>query len=111
MVSTILQSNWKSNTPKKGSFEGWVRGRVVIKDKNGKVISKSRIMNLIPIPYATERGTYLINGTEKQILNQMRLKPGSYTVKNNEKNEIKTSLMFAKSTRAGMYLPAGTHSI
>ena len=89
----------------KGSLEGWLRGRVIIKNAKGKVSSKGTLTNLIPIPYMTDRGTFLINGSEKSILGQMRLKPGSYTTKNTDKNEIKTQLMFAKGIKAGQYMP------
>jgi DNA-directed RNA polymerase subunit beta' len=89
----------------KGSLEGWLRGRIVIRNAKDKVVSKGSINNLIPIPFLTERGTFLINGSEKQILSQMRLKPGAYTTKNTDKNEVKTQLMFAKGIKSGQFMP------
>ena len=63
-----------------GDLKGWVVGNIVIKDnKTGKVISQSGQLHLIPVYYATERGTYIIGGKEKNIQIQSRRKPGVYT--------------------------------
>lgn len=90
----------------KGDLKGWVRGKIVISDKkSGKVISQSGAMNLVPVHFMTDRGTYIINGTEKTILNQMRLKPGSYTEKGAGESIIKTQMFFSNSNNPG-YMPA-----
>lgn len=86
------------------NLEGYISGKIVIRDKDGKIISKSgQIKTLIPVPIVTERGTYLINGTEKQIVNQMRLKPGIYTNKLEGVDDVKTNIMVDNS--AGSYIP------
>ena len=89
-----------------GSLISWVRGKIVIKDKKtGTVLSESGVMNLFPIPYLTDRGTYMINGGEKSVLNQMRLKPGAYTTLSENSNEVKTNITFNNSRTGGTYTP------
>lgn len=63
-----------------GDLKGWIVGNISIKDdKTDKVISQSGQMHIIPVYYATERGTYIVGGKEKNILIQSRRKPGVYT--------------------------------
>ncbi len=91
---------------KSGSMEGHVSGEIVIKNSAGKVISSSgKIKKLIPFPIATERGTYVVNGSEKYILNQARLNPGVYTKK--DQGEITTEIKVdnSKTPEAGKYVP------
>lgn len=57
---------------------GRVRGRLVLK-RDGQVVDRSGLMTLFQIPYKTLRGTYLVGGQEKIVLNQLRPKPGVYT--------------------------------
>lgn len=90
----------------RGDLKGWIRGKIVISDKtSGKVVSQSGTMNLIPIHFMTDRETYLINGTEKTILNQMKLKPGSYTNKGFGAGGVKTQILFNNSGNSA-YMPA-----
>ena len=63
-----------------GDLKGWIRGKITISDeKTKKIISQSGLMNIIPVYYVTERGTYIVGGKEKNILTQIRRKPGIYT--------------------------------
>lgn len=91
----------------KGSVMGYVKGRIVIKNAAGKIVSESNPLSLIPFYYLTERGTYLVNGSEKNILTQMRTKPGSYTEKAYDRNLVKTSISFdhkeSRTPRISMY--------
>lgn len=64
---------------KNNSLTGNIKGRIVIKDKNGKVEDRGDLINLFELPYKTQRGTYIVNGSEKAITSQMRLRPGIYT--------------------------------
>lgn len=64
------------------SLQESIKGRLVIKDnQTGKVVDKSRPGTLINLPWVTHRGTFLVDGTEYNISNQVRLKPGIYTRK------------------------------
>lgn len=57
---------------------GWrLRGTLVLKDHNGNLVSQKRI-TLAIVPYLTSRGTFIINGIEYTLANQLRLKPAIY---------------------------------
>ena len=92
-------------TIKTGSLEGSVKAKISIQDAKGKKLSATRSMELFKMPYVTERGTYIVNGNEKSILNQMRLKPGVY-VSSGEK--IKAEVMIDNRKTAGKYVPGMT---
>jgi DNA-directed RNA polymerase subunit beta len=55
-----------------------VYGDVSLLDKNGKEMSRTKKMRLAQVPVPTPHGTFLVNGTEYQIAQQERLKPGVY---------------------------------
>lgn len=86
-----------------GSLKGFVVGRVVIRNNKGEVKSKSSLTKILPVYFMTERGTYLINGSEKNVLKLMRRKPGVYTSKNGGK--IESSLVFDNKLFDTSYMP------
>ncbi len=100
-----LDAQIKMKTIKTGSLEGSVKAKISIQDAKGKKLSATRSMELFKMPYVTERGTYIVNGNEKSILNQMRLKPGVY-VSSGEK--IKAEVMIDNRKTAGKYVPGMT---
>lgn len=55
-----------------------VYGNLVLKDKQGKTLEKSKT-RLLSLPRLTNRNTFIYNGNEYSIANQIRLKPGVYT--------------------------------
>lgn len=56
-----------------------VHATLALKDKNtGKVLDRSRL-KVATVPKITNRYSYILNGSEYQIDNQWRLKPGVYT--------------------------------
>lgn len=108
---TIPESNFdienqlKMKYTKDGSTEGILGGKFIVRDIHGNTISSSRLNKLFAFPVFTERGTFIVNGIEKNLISQMRLKPGSYTTKEDEKNEVKTQLMFSRGKKVGGYMP------
>ena len=57
-----------------------IKGNWVLTDKaTGQVVSKSSRRTIMDIPYLTERGTFIRNGTEMTLPMQMRLVPGVYS--------------------------------
>ena len=57
-----------------------IKGNWVLRDKNtGNVVSTSSRRAIMDIPYLTERGTFIRNGTEMTLPLQMRLVPGVYS--------------------------------
>jgi DNA-directed RNA polymerase subunit beta' len=105
-IDKQLQMKYSKN----GNLEGYISGRIIIRDADDKIIAKSNIKkNLIPVPVITERDTYIVNGTEKNILNQMRLKPGIYTNKTSSLGDVKTNIMVDNSSiSSGEYVPQMT---
>lgn len=56
-----------------------LRGTVVLKDRTtGKVLDRKKT-TLAQIPYFTERHTFIMKGTDYNVSNQVRIKPGVYT--------------------------------
>jgi len=56
-----------------------VRGDIVVKDAQGKVVNEARDFTLLQLPYFTPRHTFIVDGTEYSVSNQIRTKPGVYT--------------------------------
>lgn len=56
-----------------------VKGTLILKGADGKVIDTAKNFTLAHIPHLTERHTLISDGNEYQIANQLRRKPGVYT--------------------------------
>jgi len=60
-----------------------IRANVAVKDKTGKILDTKEV-TIGTLPKITNRSSYIVDGNERQISNQLRLKSGVYTmVKNN----------------------------
>ena len=62
-----------------------VHGDLILKDKAGTVIEKVPDFSLLRLPFYTNHGTFVLNGSTYSVSNQLRMKPGVYTRK--RKNE------------------------
>lgn len=82
----------------RGDLVASVRGDAVLTE-NGKVIDSIEDLTIIKIPLQTERGTYIVDGSEKSIINVMKAKPGIYTAEKT-KGDIKTTFMLDRTTSA-----------
>jgi DNA-directed RNA polymerase beta subunit len=58
-----------------------VKGTVVLKDAEGKVIDKAKNFTLARIPWFTPRHTLIVGGNEYSVSNMVRPKPGVYARK------------------------------
>ena len=56
-----------------------LKGDVVIKDKEGKVLDRRKGHTLMQVPYFTPLNTFVVRGNEYSVRNQLRTKPGVYT--------------------------------
>jgi DNA-directed RNA polymerase beta subunit len=56
-----------------------LKGSLVVKDKQGNVVSSTKNFTLAHVPYFTERHTFIVDGNEYSVSNQIRIKPGVYT--------------------------------
>jgi len=61
-----------------------LRGRFILTDNTtGNVIEKGSMRSLANVPYLTRRGTFIKNGAESVLINQMRMVPGAYSRETN----------------------------
>lgn len=91
-----------------GNTEGHVGGTIKVVNRVGnKVYGPAHYKHIVTFPVATERGTYIVNGVEKNIISQMRMKSGCYT-NQTDKGTIKTQLRFDRNRRSGEYMPTMT---
>jgi DNA-directed RNA polymerase beta subunit len=71
----------KAALMKRQSLSKRIRGQWTMVDRaTGEVVDK-RDDIVAHVPYLTNRGTYIYNGNEYTVANQMRLRPGVYTRK------------------------------
>lgn len=61
----------------KGTYAADVKADVIVKDKDGKVVKKER-RTIMKLPLLTPMYYYLIDGTEFNVFNQIRLRSGIY---------------------------------
>ena len=57
-----------------------VMASIVLKDPTGKIIDKIDKLKIATVPRLTPRHSYIVQGNEYQVANQMIRKPGSYVV-------------------------------
>lgn len=77
-----------------------LRGRWVLRDANtDKVVSQTKRMTLMRVPYMTDRGTFIRNGNEYAFTNIMRLQPGVYTKE--KPDEISAQFNIQKGSGSG----------
>ena len=56
-----------------------LKGRFILKDATtGAVLEKGAKRTLVNVPYLTDRGTFIRNGNESVLINQIRMVPGVY---------------------------------
>jgi len=84
---------------KERSIDSKLLADVVLQDVNGKTLDSRKNYFLMSMPHITSRNSYIVDGNEVQIINQLRLRPGMYTnVKPGD--EVETYL---NTTAAGTY--------
>ena len=66
-----------------------VKGTLVLRGADGKVIDTAKNFTLTHLPFLTSRHTLISGGNEYQVANQLRRKPGVYTQRS-ENGELKT---------------------
>jgi DNA-directed RNA polymerase beta subunit/DNA-directed RNA polymerase beta' subunit len=87
-----------------GSWGANVYADLVLKDvKTGKTIDKQNKVKLFLLPKLTPRASYIVNGNEYQVSNQLRLRPGAY-VKRTKTGDVKTQINLAKGGAANLLI-------
>jgi DNA-directed RNA polymerase beta subunit len=72
-----------------------VRGDLVVKNAAGEVTSHAKDFTLMQLPYFTPRHTFILDGTEYSVSNQLRPKPGAY-VRRRGNEDLEASFNLAK---------------
>jgi DNA-directed RNA polymerase beta subunit len=78
-----------------GSLQNAVKGTLVLKGADGRVIDEAKDFTLVHVPYMTDRHTIIADGNEYQFANQIRRKPGVYTQRS-ENGELHTAFNLGK---------------
>jgi len=78
-----------------GTWGTPVYASLILKDKiTGKVLDREVKVKLFTLPKVTDRFSYIVKGSEYQVYNQLRLKPGAYTLRK-QNGELKTMVNLA----------------
>jgi len=80
----VLERDFGPNEQKQALLEGSslnepVKATLLLKGPDGKVVEQVKNYTLMHLPYFTERHTFVVDGNEYQVANQIRMKPGVYT--------------------------------
>jgi len=80
-----------------------VRGDITVKNAAGGVVDHSKDFTLLQLPYFTPRHTFILDGTEYSVSNQLRTKPGAYVRRRgNEELEATFNLSKGANFRVSM---------
>lgn len=81
---------------KDGTWGVPVYASMTLTDKStGKVVDKNPKVRMFLLPKVTDRLSYIVKGNEYQVNNQLRLKPGVYTLRK-QNGELKTQINLSK---------------
>lgn len=80
----VEEREFSSREQKQAILEGRslnerVRGDITVRDAQGNVTSTAKGFTLLHLPYFTPRHTFIVDGTEYSVSNQIRTKSGVYT--------------------------------
>jgi DNA-directed RNA polymerase subunit beta len=97
---TIEKQDFSSREQKMALLEGRslterIRGDLTVKDASGNVVNSTKNFTLMHLPWFTPRHTFMLNGTEYSVSNQIRTKPGVYTRKRGN-DELEASFNLSK---------------
>lgn len=81
------------------SIQSRLLANVEFKDEEGKSLDSKQGYVLMTMPHVTSRNSYILEGSELQVVNQLRLRPGLYTALKGEA-EVETQL---NTTASGSY--------
>jgi DNA-directed RNA polymerase beta subunit len=104
---------------KGGSLYEPVKANLVVKDNQGKVVSRKKNHTLLHLPRITKNNTFVVKGNEYSVKHQLRTRPGVYTRKRGS-DELETSFNLAKGAnfrlsmntkRGGMQMEYGSTKI
>lgn len=74
-----------------------VRGDLTVRDAQGEIASRAPGFTLLHLPYFTPRHTFILDGTEYSVSNQLRTKPGVY-VRRRGNEELEAAFNLSKGS-------------
>lgn len=74
-----------------------VRGDLTVRDAQGAIASRAPGFTLLHLPYFTPRHTFILDGTEYSVSNQLRTKPGVY-VRRRGNEELEAAFNLSKGS-------------
>jgi DNA-directed RNA polymerase beta subunit len=80
---------------KGGSIYEPIKANLVVKDKQGNVVSRKKGHTVMHLPRVTHHNTFVVNGNEYALKHQLRTRPGVYTRKRGS-DELESSFNLAK---------------
>lgn len=96
----VEPKEYSSHDQKRAILEGRtlaerVRGDLAVKGADGTVVDKTTGFTLMHLPYFTPRHTFVLDGTEYSVANQLRTKPGAY-VRRRGNEELEATFNLSK---------------
>lgn len=80
-----------------GSLSEPVKGTLVLKDADGKVLDRAKNFTLTHLPWFTERHTVEMDGNEYQVASMIRRRPGPYTSRSGS-GDLRTTFNLSKGS-------------
>lgn len=90
-----LVSNQREALIKGGSLTASVYGTFRLTDAHGGAVDTAKI-KILDLPLITHRGTFVVQGKDYSVFNQMRLRPGVYTTKSEESGDVTSRFNLGK---------------
>ena len=92
-----------------GSLFEQVKGTMILRGAEGQELERVKGFTLLNLPYFTERHTFILDGNEYNVSNQLRLKPGVYTRRRGNE-ELEAAFNLSKGSNFRLSLdPAQGH--
>lgn len=106
--SIVMENAWAEDNLDSTDYKGqasakqdeatWgvpVYAHLKLVDNTGGVVDENKKVRLFNLPKPTQRHSFIVKGNEYQVHNQLRLKPGVYTIRK-QNGELKTQLNLAR---------------
>ena len=104
---------------KGGSLYEPIKANLVVKDKQGNVVSRKKNHTVMHLPRVTNNNTFVVGGNEYALKHQLRTRPGVYTRKRGS-DELESSFNLSKganfrlsmnATKGGLQMEYGSSKI
>lgn len=104
---------------KGGSIYEPIKANLVVKDKQGNIVSRKKNHTVMHLPRVTNHNTFVVGGNEYALKHQLRTRPGVYTRKRGSE-ELESSFNLAKganfrlsmnATKGGLQMEYGSSKI